>query len=487
MFEGKNYVNGKFVESISGNTFRATNPSTEKDYGTFPSTSNEEVKNAVHVARIAQEKWKKESRVKRSDYFDNLAQLLKRDHQKLRDAISIETGKSLNESGAEITEMLHMCQVVASSGRQSTGQIFASELATKDAYVIRKPRGVVAVISPWNFPLLGSFWNSAPAIIEGNTVVHKPSELTPMIAQLVAELYNESGFPNGVYNLIHGCEKTGSSLVRSDVNVILFTGSYEVSQDIRIHCAETIDKTVSSECGSKSAVMIFEDGNLDLAINAATMSAFKLSGQRCVSSGRLLVQRSIFEKFKVKFLERVKDIKPGNPFVTDAFYGPMISKDHKEQVQFFNRMAMNDKDVNVLLPVVECVEPGYFLSPFVYECEWGNKEFLKQEVFGPHLALIPFTDLDDAIRIYEDTDYGLSLGVITDDFRKHREIAQRCNMGMLYINGGSVGAESHLPFSSWKKSGWGTSASDTWKAVTHTTAITVNYEENNVSWAQGLK
>jgi aldehyde dehydrogenase (NAD+) len=158
-------------------------------------------------------------------------------------------------------------------------------------------------------------------------------------------------------------------------------------------------------------------------------------------------------------------------------------------VEAFNQLVREDGDAEVLLNGGRLdPDPGYFLTPFVYKCEWNrDKTFLSQEVFGPHVALIPFDDLDDAIRIYNDTDFGLALGIITDDFRKHRRIAQECVTGMLYVNGGSIAAESHLPFNSWKKSGYGSSAAGTYKAVTHSMSVTVNYEEGKVSWAQGME
>lgn len=489
MYEGKNYVGGIFCRPCNADNFQAVNPSTEEIYGEFPMSHSVAVSTAVAAARQAQPDWAKVSRVRRAEYFDVLAQLIKRDHDKLRDAISVETGKNLNESHAEVIEALHMCQVAAAMGRQPFGEVVASELETKDAYVVRKPRGVVAIISPWNFPLaIGSFWCAAPTLVEGNAVVHKPSELTPMVNQLVAELYHEAGFPAGVFNLVHGDGNTGVALVRGAVDVILFTGSAEVGQSIRKHCAETFGKTCSIECGSKSATMVFEDGDLGLAVDVAVASAFKLTGQRCVSSSRLLVQRSVLDQFEDKFMERVRELKVGDPFSDPApFCGPLISAEHKARVTSHVMGIYNDDDLQILTKVAVLPPKGYYMNPVVFRSEWGNKPHLKEEIFGPVVAIIPFDDLDDAIRIYNDTDYGLALGAVTDDFRKHRELAQRCSTGMLYINGGSIAAESHLPFSSWKKSGWGASASATYKAVTHTMAVTVNYEKGKMQFAQGMK
>lgn len=484
---GSNYVNGLWQNSNP--VMDVINPSNEKVYFKIPITQKSEIIDAVNIAKSAFKTWSKESRVRRSDYFDALAQLIKRDHNKLRDAISIETGKNLNESHAEVIEALHMCQYAASSGRQSYGEVLASELPTKDAYVIRKPRGVVAIISPWNFPLaIGSFWCAAPALVEGNTVIHKPSELTPMVNQMITELYHEAGFPPGVFNLIHGDgQTTGHELVRADVDVILFTGSAEVGKNIKLHCVESeYPKTCSMECGSKSSVMVFEDGNLNLAVDVCIASAFKLTGQRCVSASRILIQKSVFDKFESMFIDKVNDLTFGDPFDTPApMFGPLISKDHKQRVSNYNSVAEADFGLYPTSHIVPSC--GYFLAPCVYKAEWGDYETLKNEVFGPHVALIPFDDIDDAIKIYNDTNYGLALGIVSDDYRKHKRVESECDTGMLYINGGSIAAESHLPFSSWKKSGWGTSAAGTYKAVTHTMAVTVNYEEGKMQFAQGMK
>jgi len=488
MHKGNNFINGQFF-NLGKHEFDAENPATLELYGNFPQSDKEQVEQAVQSARNAFREWSLTSRVKRAEFFDVLAQLLKRDHDELVRIISLETGKNLNESHAEVIEALHMCQVASAAGRQPYGKCVASEISEKDVRVIRKPKGVVAIISPWNFPLaIGSFWSAAPALVEGNTVVHKPSELTPMIAEKATELYAEAGFPPGVINLVHGDGATGDHLVKADVDVILFTGSAEVGQLIKQHCASTWNKTCSTECGSKSAVIVFGDADQKLALDACLASAFKLSGQRCVSGSRILVHRSIVDAFANRFLEKVKEqATTGNPFDDNPpMYGPLISAEQREKVMSYNQMVRDDPEANVLLDENIDHVDGHFLSPFVFQCEWGDKRFFKEEVFGPHAAIIPFDTVDDAIRIYNDTDFGLALGVITNDFRIHRRCEQECVTGMLYINGGSVAAESHLPFSSWKKSGNSASASATWKAVTHTMAITTNYE-HGLTFAQGLK
>lgn len=484
---GRNYIGGEFKEERSD--FASLNPCTEMEIGFFPLTDKPEVDEAVDAAKAAFPRWSKLSRVKRAEFFDNLAQLVKRDQEKLARTISLETGKSLNESRAEVIESLHMCQVAAGAGRTPYGEYYASEISEKDAYVVRKPKGVVAVVAPWNFPLaIGSFWSSAPALVEGNCVVHKPSEMTPLVAQLACELYHEAGFPAGVYNMIHGMDYTGKALVENNIDCVLFTGSAQVGMLIRLHCAGTWHKTCSCEMGSKSAVIVCKDGNPNLALDACAASAMKLSGQRCVSASRILVQRELVEQFAPKLVDKIASLTMGNPFDEPApYYGPVINSDAVKKIEHYNDLVREDREAKVLLNGSRQGNPGYFISPFVYQSEWRDVPFLKEEVFGPHVAIIPFDKIEDAIDIYNDTEYGLALGVITDDFRTMRKMRDECRAGMLYLNGGSIAAESHLPFGGVGKSGNGyKSAAGTYKAVTEEIAVTTNYEPQ-IKWAQGMK
>ncbi len=403
-------------------------------------------------------------------------------------AISLETGKNLNESKAEVIESLHMAQYCFGKGREVCGEIIASELADRDSCVIRKPKGVIASISCWNFPFaIGGFWVAGPALLEGNTVVLKPCEDTPMVGQIIAELYDEAGFPPGVFNLVHGDGRVGDYLARhKEVDHICFTGSAEVGKHIRQVCAQSWHKTCSCELGGKSAVIVFEDADMDLAIDACIASAFKLSGQRCVSSGRMLVHRSIYDLFSHRFVEKASKIKVGDPFEEpDSMFGPLINHEQMIRVHEYNEMTY-ENGTKVLL-AGECPDrKGYFMTPHVYQTEWRDRPYLKQEVFGPHVALVPFNDLDDAVRIYNDTEYGLSLGCITNDYRKMREIRNRCDSGIMYFNLGSVGAESHASFGGVKKSGNGQpSAAGTFDSVVHKVTVSVNHA-GSINFPQGL-
>lgn len=490
MFVGMHYINGEFYKHRSD--FASFNPSNEQPIGWFPCDSCYlNIENAVDSAKKAFKKWRLESRIKRAEYFDKLAQLIKERQDSLANAISLETGKSLNESNAEVLEALHMVQFTFGKGREVCGKIIASEIADKDSITFRKPKGVVAVITAFNFPFALCLWNAAPAILEGNTVIFKPSEETPIVGQLIARLFDESGFPPGVFNLIHGGSFEGEALVKADVNHVSFTGSYSTGKIIKIICAHYDHKSCSCEMGSKSAVIVFDDANMNLALNACLTSAFKLSGQRCVSASRILVQRNKLSEFTERFTEMASAIKIGDPFdESDSMMGPIINEFQMKKVLDYNKMTENDRNVKILLKGFRLKRPGWFLTPHVYMCQSGldtKARFFQEEVFGPHVGIIPFDTVDEAIEIYNNTKYGLALAVCTSDYIKMRRIRNECDFGMGYVNSACIGSESQQNFTGWKCSGFGGgSAAASFETMSENVAWTVNHNENNFKMAQGL-
>ena len=459
--------------------------------GTFPNATESEVMAAVAAAREAFPKWRRMSRIVRAECFDRLAQLIKRDTDDLAKLMARECGKNITECRAEVIEGLHMVQYVFGTGRMPYGEVLASEIAEKDAYMRRKPWGVVAVITPWNFPFAVPLWMLGPSLVEGNTCVFKPSEDTPAIGQRMVELFEEAGFPGGTVNLLHGDGTVGEMLVKNPgVNVVCFTGSYEVGKRIQEVSASFHDRIVAAEMGSKSAVIVCEDANIDLAVNAGIISAFKTSGQRCVSAGRVIVHESLIDRYAKAFADTAKRLKFGDPLDPANFAGPVIHEDAVEKVLSYNALAKKE-GANVLLDGGQ-IQPiagskGCFLSPFVYKQEAKpGVRTVREEVFGPHVALIPFKSDEDAARIYNDTEYGLSMAVITESYRRMRFFRDECEYGMGYVNLPCIGAEVHLPFGGVKKSGNGhPSAAGLVEAVTHKTSWTINHAIE-IKMAQGL-
>jgi aldehyde dehydrogenase (NAD+) len=487
---GRNYVAGHWL-TPNHETFVSRNPAKPAEtIGTFPLSPTQIAHDAVHGAKVAFPFWRRTSRIHRAECFDRLAQIIHRETDALAKLMARECGKTLAECRAEVIEGLHMVQYVFGTGRMPTGTILASEIAEKDAYVHRKPKGVVAVITPWNFPFAVPLWMLGPSLVEGNTAVFKPSEDTPAVGQRIVELFEEAGFPAGTINLVHGDGSVGEALVRNrDVSVVLFTGSYDVGRRIQQISADFYDRMVAAEMGSKSAVIVCDDAKLDLAVNAAVISAFKTSGQRCVSAGRVLVAESIMDAFVKQFTATVKRLRVGDPLDSASFTGPVINEQAIDKITAYNALAKSE-GAEILVEgsrIDGAHKDGYFMSPHVYRIKHApTTRVLHEEVFGPHLALIPFENLDDAIEIYNDTEYGLSLAVITESYRTMRLIRDECDFGMGYVNLPCIGAEVHLPFGGVKKSGNGhPSAAGLVDAVTHKVSWTVNHG-TEIRMAQGL-
>ena len=464
--------------------FASTSPANlDAVIGTFPQATPVEAADAVRAAREAFTGWRRTSRIVRAECFDRLAQLIKRDTDDLATLMARECGKNITECRAEVIEGLHMVQYVFSVGRQGHfGDVVASEIPEKDAFVRRKPWGVVAVITPWNFPFAVPLWMLGPSLLEGNTCIFKPSEETPAVGQRLVELFFEAGFPAGTVNLLHGNGAVGEAIVRNPgVNVVGFTGSYEVGKRIQEISASLPDRIVAAEMGGKNAVIVCEDARFDLAISAGILSAFKTTGQRCVSAGRILVHESLLDRYAKAFAETAQRLKFGDPLDPKNFAGPLINEAAMEKVQGYN--ALVEK------PLLQAYasKSGCYLSPFVYVSHIvPDLRTLREEVFGPHVAIIPFQTDDEAVSIYNDTEYGLSMAVITEDYRKMRYYRDECEYGMGYVNLPCIGAEVHLPFGGVKKSGNGhPSAAALVDAVTHKTAFTVNHG-TEIKMAQGL-
>jgi len=495
MAEYEHYIDGEWV-SGDGDDFASENPATGETLGTFPRGTDSEVDRALSAADDAFEEWRSLSYVDRAEFLWEIYHELRDRHEELGEIVTKECGKEISEGKADVTEAWHMVEWAAGNARHPHGDVVPSEIASKDAYMRRKPRGVVGCITPWNFPVAIPFWHMAVTLVEGNTVVWKPAEQTPWCGQIVAEMFDDAGIPDGVFNMVQGFGDAGAAIVDDDrVDTVLFTGSAEVGHSIADTVGGTPGKLAACEMGGKNGIVVTEGADLDVAVHSAVMSSFKTTGQRCVSSERLIVHTDVYDEFKERFVDLAESVAVGDPLDEGTFMGPVVDEDQVEKFGRYNDLA-REEGANVLVDREELAgdeipdghEDGHWVGPFVYEIDYDPElRCLNEEVFGPHVALVEYDGgIERAVEIHNDTPYGLAGAIISEDYRQINYYRDRADVGLAYGNLPCIGAEVQLPFGGVKKSGNGyPSAREVIEAVTERTAWTLN-NSTDIEMAQGL-
>ncbi|MFB6139715.1 MAG: aldehyde dehydrogenase family protein [Halosimplex sp.] len=492
----RHYVHGEWTAGESEETFISESPATGETLGEFHRGTPADVERAVAAASAAEDDWRALSRVQRAEYLWDVYHALKANVDEFGVTVSRECGKEISEGRADVVEAAHMVEWAAGDARHPKGDVVPSEIPSKDAYMRRKPRGVTGCITPWNFPVAIPYWHMAVALVEGNTVVWKPAEQTPLCGNLVAELFDEAGLPDGVFNMVQGFGDAGEAIVDADdVATVLFTGSAEVGHQIAQSVAADPGKRAACEMGGKNAVVVTAEADLDIAVHSAVMSSFKTTGQRCVSSERLIVHTDVYDEFVDRFVDLAEAVSVGDPLDEDTFMGPLIEAAHREKVASYADVA-REEGVNVLVDrtdladdeIPEGGEAGHWVGPFVYEADPdADLRCTHEEVFGPHVALLEYDGgIERAVEIQNDTDYGLAGAIVSEDYREINYYRDHAEVGLAYANLPCIGAEVQLPFGGVGKSGNGyPSAREVIEAVTDRTAWTLN-NSREIEMAQGL-
>ena len=489
---GMNYVAGEWEMRSDLNK---TDPSKGWIIGQFPLSATEEMDKAIDSANEALKEWGNPNRwswVKRAEVIDDLVQVVKHWQEQIAHLISTESGKHITEARAEVIEGIHMLQYCASRGRYPIGHKISSEIPDKDAETYLSPRGVCTVITPWNFPFAIPTWLIGPALVSGCPVIFKPSEETPFTGQFFVELFTRVAYkhkvPMGVLNLVHGLGNVGEYLVRHEGTTIqLFTGSYNVGSRIKQIAATHHDKLAICEMGGKNSVIVLEDADIELAVRAAVLSVFKTTHQRCVSADLIIVEESVEPEFTRRFLEMAKKIRFGDPFDQNVFAGPLINEKAVDKHLYNISKIAAEAEMLWQWPARPLCQKGNFVFPSVFRMKYGSDSFaIREEFFTPVAVIVPVKDFEEALHVANDTEYGLSMALITEDYRKMREFKIRGKAGLKYVNLPSIGAEVHLPFGGMRRSGTGMpSAAWLFNYLSHETSFTVNYGAE-IKMAQGL-
>jgi alpha-ketoglutaric semialdehyde dehydrogenase len=455
----RNYVGGEWVDAAGGETFESVTPATGEALGRFPRSSAEDVDRAVAAAKAAFAEWRLVPAPKRGEVLQRFAGLLAERKDELAELMSREMGKVLLEAGGDVQEAIDMSLYMAGEGRRMFGHTTPSELRDKFNMSVRMPVGVVAAVTPFNFPIAIPSWKIAPALVAGNTVVLKPAEDTPLLAERFVELFAEAGLPPGVLNVVHGYgEEAGEALVsHPDVPIVTFTGSRETGVRVTKLAADTL-KHVHLELGGKNAIVVMDDADLDLAVDGIVWSAFGTSGQRCTAASRVIVHDAVYDELARRLVSAAEGMRLGPGWEESTDLGPLINSASLEKVDAYSKIGA-DEGARLLtggeVASGDGLENGFFYRPTVFGDVDVEMRIAQEEIFGPTTALIRVRDFDEAVRAANSVRYGLSSSIFTRDVNRAFRAMRDLETGITYVNAGTIGAEVHLPFGGTKDTGNG--------------------------------
>ena len=471
------FIAGEWCESTSGATFDSVNPADTRDVvGRFQQGTKADVAMAVRAADAAAGLWRRTPAPKRGEILYRFGGLMAEHKERLARAMTREMGKVIAEARGDVQEGIDIAFLMAGEGRRMFGDTVPSELPDKWAMSIRQPIGIAGIITPWNFPIAIPCWKMMPALVAGNTVVFKPASDTPHCASLLVELMAEAGFPAGTVNLVTGAGgEVGDAIVENpDVAVISFTGSSATGKGIAARAGSRL-KRLSLELGGKNAIVVMGDADLDLATDGILWSAFGTTGQRCTAASRVIVERRVADPLLERLERRVRGLRLGSGLDEAVDVGPLINAGAVEKVQGYVGIGRGEGEL------VIGGEPardgdlanGHFFSPTIFRDVAPMDRIAQEEIFGPVLSVIPVDDYAGAVTAVNQTRYGLSSSIFTSDANSAFRAMRDFETGIVYVNAGTTGAETHLPFGGWKETGnghreAGHAALDTfteWKAI----------------------
>ncbi len=452
------YIQGRWTTPASAARFSTFNPATGEEIGSFVAATPAHARGAIDAAQAAFPSWRDTPAPVRGSLLLRTAALLRERKEALGRLVTREMGKILPEARGDLQESIDFLEYMAGEGRRLAGETVPSELPSKFCLTVRQPKGVVAVITPWNFPTSIPNWKIAAALVCGNTVVFKPASTVAACAAEVVRAYADAGLPPGVLNLITGSGGTVGGALLDDPRIrgISFTGGVETGREIYVRAARGI-KTVHLELGGKNPMIVMEDARLDLALEGLLFGAFGTAGQRCTATSRLILHEAIYDTFLERLLERVQRLRIGDPLDPATDMGPVGGPDQERRI--LDYIAIGEKEGALLRAggkklTAPPFDRGHFIEPTVFEARPEHR-IATEEIFGPVLAVLRARDYEEAVRIANGVDYGLSSSIYTSSIERAFRAVHDLEAGITYVNAPTIGAEVQLPFGGVKNTGNG--------------------------------
>lgn len=452
----QHYINGENVDSVSGETFDVLEPTTNETYIQCASGDKEDVDRAVKAARKAFDEgpWPRMLPRARARILYKIADEVEKVNAELAAIESYDSGLPIRQAKGQANRAAENFRFFADLIVAQTDDAFRMP-GRQVNYVNRKPKGVAGLITPWNTPFMQESWKLAPALASGCTVILKPAEFTPTSASLWPAIFEKAGLPQGAFNMVQGYGETaGDALVKHpDVNLISFTGETTTGQLIYANCAPYM-KSMSMELGGKSPAVIFADADFEAALDSTLFGVYSLNGERCTASSRILVERSIYDKFVEAYGERSKKVKVGDPSDPDTEIGALVHPDHYERVMEYVEIGKKEGRLIAGGGRPEGLDKGNYLQATAFADVPRDARIFQEEIFGPVVAITPFDSEEEALELANDVKYGLAAYVWTNDVQRAHNFAHNIESGMVWINSHNV-RDLRTPFGGVKASGLG--------------------------------
>ncbi len=442
------YINGEWVPSGSGETFETRSPIDGEVLATFPKGTPGDVQKAIDAAEAAFPAWKKTPPPHRGEILLRAAHIMRAHKDELGALVTKEMGKVIAEGKGDVQEAIDFLEYIAGEGRRLLGETTPSELPNKFCMTVHQPIGVVGCITPWNFPTAIPIWKIGAALIAGNTIVFKPASLTPLCVASLAEVFEEAGLPPGVLNVVTGGGGTvGMEIVNNPrVKAISFTGGVPAGRTIYEAAAKHL-KSVELELGGKNPQIVMDDANLELALNGLLFGAFGTAGQRCTATSRLILHEDVYDEFMQMLVARTEALKIGDPLDPTIDVGPVVDEASGQSIMSY--IEIGKKEAKLITGGEKLsggqYDKGFFIQPTIFETEHGTR-ISKEEIFGPVLSVIKVSSYEEAVKVANDVEYGLSSSIYTKNVNLAFRAVEDLYTGITYINAPTIGAEVHLPF-----------------------------------------